>query len=402
MSARPEAPTHAPAAAPAGGPVVHLAHRLSDSIFGFIGPATEVLARAGLAQCIVLVDDAEASRLMPRLPRDVELVTVPDARDPLRLNRDLGEAFRGVLQRAPPRAVHLHGFTALTIGSAIARREAGEAQVFFSPHLLRALGPAGPLLRALPGGWLRRSGLLDGQRMIVNRLEEAYTLHQLTREPMQVVESAVAPAYFDTATAESRHPLIVTGSHRDDRRSVELFAQLAVLLSGSDLRLSFNWIGRLGPASVARLQAANVGYFEMADDAEIAARLAAGWVFLAPGDSPGFPAFLAQAMAMGLPCVAMASPEHTDLLRERETGFLCRNDVEAMERIARLIDEPLLRRQLGQAARREAQSRFSPESFRDSLYSAYELEAEPAPASVRRLQRAGFAAGDEAPAFTTA
>ncbi|WP_295645587.1 glycosyltransferase [uncultured Methylibium sp.] len=401
MNDRLELPTHASTAAPIDGPVVHLAWRLSDSIFGFIGPATEALARAGLAQCIVLVDDAEASRLMPRLPRDVELVTVPDARDPLRLHKDLGDALRTVLQRTPPRAVHLHGFTALTIGSAIARREAGDARLYFSPHLLRALGATAPLLRALPGGWLRHSGLLDGQRMIVNRLEEAYTLHQLTRQPMQVVESAVAPAYFDAATSESRHPLIVTGSQRDDRRGVELFAQLAVLLSGSDLRLSFNWIGRLGAASVARLKAANVGYFEIDDDAAIAARLAAGWVFLAPGDSPGFPAFLAQAMAMGLPCVAMESPEHTDLLRDRETGFLCRSDVEAMERIARLIDEPLLRRQIGQAARREAQSRFSPESFRGSLYAAYELEAEPAPAPLHRLQRPGFAPG-AAPAFTTA
>lgn len=372
----------------AEGPVVHLVHRLNESIFGFIGPATEALARAGLAQCIVLVDDDEASRLMPRLPRDAELVTVPDARDPLRLNKDLGDAFRGVLQRVPPRAVHLHGFTALTVGGVIARREAAGAEVFFSPHLLRALGPESPLLRALPGGWLGRTRLLDGQRMIVNRLEEAYTLHQLTHEPMQVVESAVAPAYFDATTAESRHPLIVTGSHRDDRRGVELFAQLAVLLSGGELRLSFNWIGRLGPASAARLKAANVGYFETADDAEIASRLASGWLFLAPGDSPGFPAFLARAMAMGLPCVAMTSPEHTDLLRDRETGFLSGNDVEAMERIARLIDEPLLRRQIGQAARREAQSRFSPESFRGSLYAAYRIAA---PEDRRPAQRPGFA-----------
>lgn len=355
------------------GTVVHVCGRIDDALFSFLGPATAALAEAGLPQCVLLIEDDRHAELVRRFDPRVELLAVPAEGSALARWRSLGKALRALVRERRLRAVHLHGLAPLVWARGIARGAGPQVPVYFSPHAAPSLGPRAAF--GMRAGRLFRGLLVaDGQRTIVNMLEEAAALHRATQAPMQVVESAVPAVFLRTPLHEAKRPLIVTGSRSDDRRSVELFAQLAVLLTGTDLGLSFNWIGKLGEASVARLKAANVGYFEVDDDAEIASRMAAGWIYLAPsGGMPGFPVFLAAAMALGLPCVVVGSPEHSDLVRDGETGYLCRNDAEVMHRIGRLIDEPLLRRQIGQAARDEATSRFSPERFRDSLLAAYDL-----------------------------
>jgi len=351
---------------------------LNDAVFSFLGPATSALAEAGLDQFVVLIDEPGGADLKPRFHRQVRLVESPYPRNPLQRWRALAAAFRDVVSREPLHAIHLHGLGPLLWGGSIARTAAaGAVPVYFSPHA-SPRGVPRAMFDALIGPLLKGILATERQRTIVNMLEEAYTLHRATHEPMHVVEGAVAAVFFGTRRNEARHPLVVTASRDDDPRSVELFAQLAVLLSGDPLRMSFNWIGRLGPTSVARLKAANVGYFAATDDAEIASRLACGWLYLAPRNGPpGFPQFVASAMALGLPCAVIASPEHGDLIRDGETGFLCRSDNEVMRCIGRLIDDPALRRRIGQAAQHEAENRFSPGRFRDSLFSAYELDVLP-------------------------
>jgi hypothetical protein len=361
---------------PQGGTLVHVVGRLDAGVAGFLGPATTTLAEAGIAQCVVWIDAPDQAGLLERLDPRVERRPVADAGGVLRRWRVFAAHVRRIVAERRVRGVHLHGLAPLLW----TRRAAPGVPVYFSPHAAPGLGPRSAW--GLRPGWLLKGWLAaTGQRAIVTMLEEAAALHRATQAPMQVVENAVPVVYFDTPRREARHPLIVTGGRGDDRRAVELFVQLAVLLSGSQLNLSFNWIGRLGPASLAQLKAANVGYVETDDDGVIATRLAAGWIYLAPTDSAtGFPTFVAAAMALGLPCLVLGSPEHSDLLRDGETGYLCSTELEVMERIGRLIDELSLRRQIGQAGRREAQRRFSPERFRAALLAAYDLP--PAPPAV--------------------
>src|SRR6185503_9063605 len=121
---------------------------------------------------------------------------------------------------------------------------------------------------------------------------------------------------------------------------------------------AFNWIGPVNSVSSARLQAANVGLHEAPDDAERASRLSSGWLYVALGGNRGFPLCLAEAMAAGLPCVAIDSPFHRDIVRHGETGYLCRSQTEIIDRIAQLIDTPPLRQRMGRAARTIARERF--------------------------------------------
>jgi glycosyltransferase involved in cell wall biosynthesis len=159
----------------------------------------------------------------------------------------------------------------------------------------------------------------------------------------------------------------------------EHLAQLAVLLNGADLSISFNWIGPVDEGSRVRLKAANVGLLAATSDADWAAHLSAGWIYVAPGSSRGFAFLLAEAMAAGIPCVALDCPRHSELIRDGETGFLCKLERDMIGCIATLVDSPLLRTRIGQAGRAEARRRFGEDKFSARLLSAYALPSGAAP-----------------------
>jgi glycosyltransferase involved in cell wall biosynthesis len=208
---------------------------------------------------------------------------------------------------------------------------------------------------------------------ITNMGAEVLSLRRLTRQPVNVVEGTVDAAFFNVDRHEARRPLVVTGSRTHDPRNAALLAQLAVLLGEEDLGLNFNWIGTADKESLARLKAAEVQVFDAQTNEERASRLAGGWLYLASIGAPGFPVYLAEAMAVGLPCVAWDTPYHRDIIRNGYSGFLCNSEAELVTCIARLVDSPELRLQVGEAARAEAARRFDPTAFSDSVYSIYQM-----------------------------
>lgn len=66
-----------------------------------------------------------------------------------------------------------------------------------------------------------------------------------------------------------------------------------------------------------------------------------------------------QYMAFGLPCVASDAGHTPNIIRHGENGLLVNSDDEWLAALLRLIDEPGLRRKLGQQARRDAVERYS-------------------------------------------
>ena len=66
-----------------------------------------------------------------------------------------------------------------------------------------------------------------------------------------------------------------------------------------------------------------------------------------------------QYMAFGIPCVATNIGTTPRIIRDGENGLLVRTDEEWLAALERLIDDPDLRRRLGEQARRDAVERFS-------------------------------------------
>jgi L-malate glycosyltransferase len=83
-------------------------------------------------------------------------------------------------------------------------------------------------------------------------------------------------------------------------------------------------------------------------------------------------------MAMGLPVVASAIGTTPLVVRHGENGFLVSSDDEWLEALRSLIDDPDLRRRMGEQARRDAVSRFSIEAVAGQYRQVLRSVTEPA------------------------
>ena len=357
---------------PTRGRVVHVVGLVTDEVFSFLGPTTEVLASAGRKQTVVMIDEPRYRYQVDRLQSSVAVVLAPRIRNPLRQFGAMLRACRKTLEDDGVQAVHLHGLIPFFVGLLALRPSRRLSSIYFSPHASRSLRFLGMLkgaIRLAVRPVLRRTR----HAVIVNLPLESREFSKWDNP--ELVESPISDTFFDIDRHPARHPLIVTGGREQSVGSAELFSQLAVLLGGQGLQISFNWIGTVDDATHKQLAAAGIGVFDVVGDADSAARLAAGWVYLAPGSTRGFPLFLVEAMAVGLPCVAFDCPQHRDLIVDGQTGFLCHDDRDMVVRIASLVDDPALRARIGRAAREAVRGRFTEAVFGRKLLAAYEIRS---------------------------
>lgn len=111
-------------------------------------------------------------------------------------------------------------------------------------------------------------------------------------------------------------------------------------LSGVDLEV-VQWTAE---REVADLQAIDIGLYPLPDD---------DWV----AGKSGLKAIT--YMMMGLPCVATDVGTTQLIIRDGENGLLVRTDEQWLDALRRLIDDPGLRRKLGEQARKDAVAKHS-------------------------------------------
>lgn len=369
------------AQAPTQGHVLHIVGDLTEAVFGFMGPATDTLARAGYLQTVVMLDQPRHRHLQGRFHKGIQLVTVPCEDRSRRHWLTLARVVQHQIGQHAFCAVHLHGFLPWALGTRMGRLLPRETRVYYSPHGSRTLGLLRPLQTTV-GALMSLAGVRQPE-VIASSLSDAQRLEGLVAATIRTVEAPVDERFFAAERREARRPLLVSGDPEGQPRSVELFCRLAVLLSAAELGLSFNWFGPTDELMAARLKAANVGGFSIHETTELVSRLSAGWIFMAAGEDPHFPVMLSWAMALGLPCVACDTPQHRDLIREGVTGLLYRSEEEALAQVSRLIDDQALRERLGQAARQQVRERLSPSRLDQALLGAYAGNPEPQPTSPR-------------------
>jgi glycosyltransferase involved in cell wall biosynthesis len=83
-------------------------------------------------------------------------------------------------------------------------------------------------------------------------------------------------------------------------------------------------------------------------------------IFALPSFAEGIPVVLMEAMAMEIPCVTTRITGIPELIRDQVDGLLvtAANDQELAAAVARLIDDPELRRRIGRAARQRVVESF--------------------------------------------
>lgn len=96
-------------------------------------------------------------------------------------------------------------------------------------------------------------------------------------------------------------------------------------------------------------------------------------VYVSPSRKEGLPLAPLEAMALGLPVVATRVPGHLDVVAAGETGLLAEpGDSESLAAaIARLLDDPDLRKRMGQAGLKRVKEQFTVERMTGQIAEIY-------------------------------
>ncbi|CAO3363115.1 glycosyltransferase family 4 protein [Azospirillum melinis] len=231
---------------------------------------------------------------------------------------------------------------------------------------------AGPVI-----GWLwRRSSAVVANSDGLAVLARSFAPDQ----SIAIIPNGVDATRFSPADAGPLDPMIVDDGNAGDRLSLlfvgrvvrqkgldVLFEALASLPATTRSRIGLTIVGD-GPARPElEAQAARLALSERIvfrgwlgrDELPAAYRAADAFVF--PSRDEGMPNVVLEAMAAGLPVVATRIAGNRDLVVEEETGLMLdADDTPALAAaLARLAEDPALRRRLGEGGRRRVVEHFS-------------------------------------------
>ncbi len=204
--------------------------------------------------------------------------------------------------------------------------------------------------------------------------------HRITRKPMQVVANGhingIDPDHFRPArrAAGGVTRFIFTGRLVKDK-GIEELKQAFEKIPEATLTLVGTFEQNLDPLTPATHRWATAGdrVTNLGWQDDIRPHLRAADVLVLPSHREGFPGTLLQAGAMGLPVIATDICGCNEIVVDGETGLLVppRDATRLHHAMARLADDPSLRREMGLRARRRVVEKFSHERVWSALEKFY-------------------------------
>lgn len=343
---------------------VHLVGRLTPTVLSFLVPAIHASSSLGRRQALLYIDDGIRHEQITTVPIDVHSVHIPDSYSFLSRCGALFSALQSFSQTHPMDVLHVHGvLPALAAACLLRARSVFDVEVLFSPHSSRLLNWT--VARHALLGCLAGISEKNALRVIANVQREARLLDRVGGLSVQVMDCPVPPVFFETPRNEASDPIVISCNLECHHAAFDAFQRLAVLLNDERLGITFQWMGNTAAGGLDGLRAAGIVCFDAFTSSSFrAVHFSTAWVYVATCNERGFPIRLAEAMAAGLPCVALDTEVHRSIVIPGETGYLYASLREMLERIGQLVDSEQLRYRMGNAARREAELRFRESEFR--------------------------------------
>lgn len=289
--------------------------------------------------------------------------------------------FRRFIHRTAPDLVHAN--TIVTLPEALTARSTG-APTLLHVHEMVPDGPRGVIAARL-------ARLLDGVAAVSNANAAALRRHGVAP---RIVTAGIAPR-LDSGPPRASAPVVVgTLATVSQRKGSDLFVSAASAILSERADVEFRMVGPLGGGREAgwarevraRAERAGVRCYATSDvDSELR-----DWdVFVLPTRRDPFPLGVLEAMAAGVPVIASRIDGVPELVDAVSGVLVAPDDPEAIRSaLARLLDDPQRRAEMGRAAASRAAERFTPERHARELVEAYE---ETIRASGRRSPRLGRA-----------
>lgn len=311
-------------------------------------------------------------------------------RNGFRLGVPLSLRVRGTVAALGLDLIHAHSPFLMGHLGARCARHAGLPLVFTYHTLYHEYAHYVPLLPAVARGVALRWSLAFCNRsdLVIAPSPSIRTFlrtHQV-RTPIEVVPTGIFPERFrgrDPGWLRRRFalpegPVLLYGGRLAREKSLpyllRAFSRLREAVPAAHLVL----VGD-GPiaAELRRLAqdlgiASSVTFTGQMVDEDLYNCYAGADVFVFPSVKETQGIVILEAMAAGLPVVARDAFGTRDVIDEGRDGFLCRGGEEDFARlVARLIKDPVLRREMGRAARRKAE-RLSARAMARRLAAVYE------------------------------
>ncbi len=304
---------------------------------------------------------AKTAHFVPEMTREISPVS-----DAVALSK-----LRRLFAEHRPDVVHAHSSKAGVLARAAAK-SAGVKRVFYSPHGYGFLMKDRPTAsRALYKTLERVMGRI-GETIAVSPNEGAIA-RSLTSRPVHVV----CDAYLGDFPAHLPHDGLVVGScgRLTAARDPDAWVLLAQRLTDSRNGLRMSWIGGGEDEAKVRVNLENMNLTAKTEitgwlPAEEARRRLAGVdIFVHYSKWDALPNAVLEAMAAGAAVVASDIPGNRDAVGD--AGLLVKDEVGLLEACQKLIDEPELRRRLGDAGRERVRRKFSRERQLEALSRLY-------------------------------
>jgi glycosyltransferase involved in cell wall biosynthesis len=229
---------------------------------------------------------------------------------------------------------------------------------------------------------MQRVGYACAHRIVANCQAGADRLRRegVPRAKIAVVPNGIAISIAHTMRrADWRPRIVVVANLRPEKgHDVLLDAAALVVREFPDIRIDFVGGGTERAALEARTSRLGLGgvvsFRGHIDD--VPSALAEADLFVLPSRSEAFPNAVLEAMAAGLPIVATRVGGVPELVDDGRTGLLVPpgSAAELARRLCELLSQPALAARLGQAAQREAKSRYSFDRMVASFESIYLTE----------------------------
>lgn len=352
---------------PQDGCVVHVAGVNDDEALQTLCRTTQVIAGLGVHQVLLVLDDGQGAGLIWSAALPVEVRPLRSTGSfALAKVRSLQSEFSTLARERILHAVHLHGTVPCLLGSRALRGSPRHGRVLYSPHLGHSASPwtVGFLSRLLHSHLEQHD-----YAAVTASLAEAQTLSRLLNRSAEVLPHPVSATFFKAARREAARPgVLVDGAGAE---AVGAVTRLSVLLNGRAPRVQIAWLGGAASKSRAQLDAAGVEVLDVADDVERARLLSQSWAYLNMAAGNRLPYGVAQAMAAGVPCLVSDTLAHRALVRHGETGFVCTSERDVREKLILLLRDAHERQLIGEAARAEAERRFTSVHFERAILRAY-------------------------------
>lgn len=294
---------------------------------------------------------------------------------------------RNVIRRFQPDVVHSNTATVFLCGG-LAARLAGLPHVW---HVREDFGDFAslwkiyrPLITALADRIICVSAFATGQFNCGTMSQKIQVLHNgFPQGEFETVSPDRVAKFLDAFHLEGHPVVALIGRINTYRKGQLVFLEAAHRLAASHPNTRFLLVGSPFPGNESHLTEVRRRIHELGlcesvvytgDVADIqAVYQASDIVVQASGMPEGFGGVVIEAMAYGKPVVGTRLGGTVEQIADGETGILVEpNHPAAMAAaIARLLDDPALRQQLGDAARRRFIDRFEFEPFYAKMMAMY-------------------------------